>query len=166
MDKKHTIKDNYLNEADYKNIKNVMLGGNFPWNFHDTIVTLNDKNNPNYFCWSHVFFMPDRGITSSYYNILMPILKKLEFKSLIRIKANLYSNQGKIVEHEKHTDYPYEHKGALFFLNKCNGFTTLEDNTKIMSVANRIVFFDPSIPHHSSTCTDEKVRININFNYF
>ena len=82
------------------------------------------------------------------------------------MRANLYSNQGKIIEHANHIDYSFKHKGALFSLNTCDGFTVLKDGTKIQSVANRILLFDPSQPHHSSTCTDAKIRCNININYF
>jgi LmbE family N-acetylglucosaminyl deacetylase len=37
---------------------------------------------------------------------------------------------------------------------------------EIKSIENRVLLFDPSTEHHSTTCTDQKVRININFNYF
>ena len=37
---------------------------------------------------------------------------------------------------------------------------------KIPSVKNRIIFFDPSIPHCSTSCSDSKTRMNININYF
>ena len=37
---------------------------------------------------------------------------------------------------------------------------------KIESIENRALLFDPSIEHRSTTCTDAKGRININFNYF
>jgi len=165
MDIKHTVKDNYLDEAEYKNLKKIMLGGNFPWSFHETVSSYNDQHKSHFF-WTHVFFSRDAGILSPFFKTLNPILKKLEIKALIRVKANLYSNQGKIEEHEKHIDYDFKHKGALFSLNTCNGFTMLEDNTKIKSVGNRILLFDPSIPHQSSTCTDTNVRVNININYF
>jgi hypothetical protein len=161
----YTIQDNYLNETDYKNIKNVMLGGDFSWHFFDTVASFNDQRKFHFF-WTHVFFVQNAGVTSPLFKILNPILKKIKFKALIRVKANLYSNQGKIEEHQKHVDYPFKHKAALFSLNTCNGFTTLNDGTKIKSVGNRMLFFDPSIPHHSSTCTDASVRANINFNYF
>ena len=36
---------------------------------------------------------------------------------------------------------------------------------KIKPKENRAVFFNPSIEHCSSTCTDEKRRITINVNY-
>jgi len=165
MDIKHTIQDNYLNETDHKNLKNIMLGEDFPWYFTDKVASVDEQRNFHFY-WSHVFFTQHGGVTSSFLNILNPILKKLKLKALIRIKANLYSSQGKIVEHEKHADYPFKHKAALFSLNTCNGFTTLAHNTKIKSVKNRMLFFDGSKPHHSSTSTDTSVRANINFNYF
>ena len=36
---------------------------------------------------------------------------------------------------------------------------------KIDSVSNRIIFFDGNEDHYSSTCTDQPVRMNINFNW-
>ena len=162
---KYIIKDDFLNQADYENIKNIMLGGDFPWYFNDKVANMNDQGKFHFY-WTHTFFKQDGGVTSSFYKILDPILKKLKFKALIRIKANLFSNQGKIVEHEDHSDFPFAHKGALFSLNTCNGSTILKNNTKISSIANRMLLFDPSIPHCSSTCTDEKTRVNININYF
>jgi len=166
MDIKHTVQDNYLNETDYKGLKKaIMLETNFPWYFTEKVAGMNDQRE-FYFYWAHIFFTQHGGVTSPFLNILSPILKKLKLKALIRVKANLYSNQGKIVEHENHVDFPFKHKTALFSLNTCNGFTVLAHNTKIKSVGNRMLFFDASKPHHSSTCTDENVRVNITFNYF
>ena len=47
-----------------------------------------------------------------------------------------------------------------------DGFTVLHDGTKIESKRNRLLLFDGSKPHHSTNCTDDWRRININFNYF
>ena len=41
----------------------------------------------------------------------------------------------------------------------------LEDGTEIESRANRVLLFDPSKPHHSTSCTNDKRRVNININY-
>ncbi len=161
---KYTIKDNFLDKADFENITKVIMGPKFPWFFQDSVAL--PGTHDTHFCWTHVFFMHDKGIISTAYKILDPILKKLKIKALIRIKANLFSNQGKIIEHEDHADFPFKHKGALFSLNTCDGFTTFKDNTKIKSVANRMLFLDTSTTHHSSTCTDAKARWNININYF
>ena len=164
MDIKHTIKDNFLNKTEHENLKNIMLSNQFPWFFQEGVAQT--KKYDFQFYWTHVFFKPDQGVTSDFYKILDPILKKLKFKALIRIKANLYSNLGKMEEHQDHVDFPFKHEGALFALNTCNGFTVLKDNTKIKSIANRLLLFDPSQPHRSTTCTDAKVRCNININYF
>ena len=51
-------------------------------------------------------------------------------------------------------------------LTKNNSHTTHFKNKKVLPKENRAVFFDPSIPHSSSLCTDEKRRVTINFNYF
>ena len=159
---KYIIKDNFLSKTEHENLKNTMLGNDFPWYFQEGVI---NKKHDSQFFWSHIFFKPNEGFTSPFYKILDPILKQLKFKVLIRIKANLYSNRGKMEEHEDHADFPFKHKGALFSLNTCNGFTVLKDNTKIKSIANRLLLFDPSKPHRSSTCTDAKVRCNININY-
>ena len=164
MDIKHTIKDNFFNKTEHENLKNIMLSNQFPWFFQEGVAQT--KKYDFQFYWTHVFFKPDQGVTSDFYKILDPILKQLKFKVLIRIKANLYSNRGKMEEHGDHVDFPFKHEGALFALNTCNGFTILKDNTKIKSIANRLLLFDPSKPHRSSTCTDAKVRCNININYF
>ena len=164
MKMKYTIKDNFLNPIEHEDLKNIMLGEEFPWYFQQGVAR-NEMHESEFF-WTHIFFKAGQGITSSFYKILDPLLKKLNVKAIIRIKANLYSNQGTIKEHENHADFSFKHKGALFSLNTCNGFTTLKDKTKIKSVANRLLWFDTSIPHRSSTCTDAKIRCNININYF
>lgn len=54
----------------------------------------------------------------------------------------------------------------IFYLNTNDGFTILNGETKINSVENRILLFDPSELHSSTTCTNDKCRVNVNFNYF
>ena len=164
MDIKYTIKDNFLDPVDFEKIKNFVLGNKFPWFFEDNVAYTGKHN--THFYWTHGVFRHGSGVVSPLCNILSTFLNKLEAKAFIRIKANLYSRDDKITEHEKHVDYNFKHKGALFSVNTCNGFTMLADGTKIESVENRLLLFDPSLPHHSSTCTDAKVRVNININYF
>ena len=94
------------------------------------------------------------------------VLKKIEIKSLIRVKLNSYAKEDKLVEHELHTDYDYSNNGAVLSINTCDGYTKLEDGTKIESVANRMLFFDASKPHCSTNTTNKTRRVNINFNYF
>lgn len=84
----------------------------------------------------------------------------------MRIKINMYPNTEILKEHGMHSDYTFPHKTGLFSINTCDGYTKLEDGTKIDSVANRMLLFDGSNPHSSSTTTDQPVRVNININYF
>ena len=139
-----------------------MLGADFPWFFKNTISDSREVIDNYYFV--HMFYV--KTITSNFYNILDPIIKKLDVNALVRIKGNLHPNVNKFLENSKHVDFNFQHKGAIFYVNTNNGFTVLEDGTKIESIENRLLMFDPSKLHSSTNCTDEKRRININFNYF
>ena len=55
---------------------------------------------------------------------------------------------------------------SIFYVNTNNGYTEFEDGTKIESVANRMVTFPTNLKHRGTSCTDEKIRVVINFNYF
>jgi hypothetical protein len=88
-----------------------------------------------------------------------------DFTTWIRIKLNLIPATEKIIKHTPHQDYPFKHKGAVFMLNNCDGKLNIEGN-EIETVANRVVLFDPSTVHYTTTCTDANCRSTINFNYF
>ena len=83
----------------------------------------------------------------------------------MRAKVNLYLKTTKIIEHAKHVDYPIPHKGAIIYLNTCDGYTRLHDGTKIESVENRLLLFDSSKLHNSTSTTNSLGRYNININY-
>ena len=55
---------------------------------------------------------------------------------------------------------------SIFYVNSNNGYTVFEDGTKVESVANRFVSFPANMKHKGTSCTDEKIRVVINFNYF
>lgn len=158
----YKIVDNFLNDDSFKQITEKYLTSELPW-FYEEVV--NDSDNSNAFYFVHQVYR-EHNINSSFHNPLVNLINKIQPKALLRIKANLYPNQGKFITHASHIDYDFEHKGAIFYLNTNNGYTILEDGTKIESVANRILFFDAFKPHQSTNCTDQKVRVNINFNYF
>ena len=85
---------------------------------------------------------------------------------MMRIKGNLYQSTETIFHHDNNTDYDFSHRGAIFYLNTNNGLTVLEDTIEIKSIENRLLIFDASRPHHSTTCSDDKCRVNVNFNFF
>jgi hypothetical protein len=157
----YKVINNFLLEKEFNDIKNIIMGGNFPW-FYNPFVNEEDANN---FYFTHTFFDYSK-VNSNYYEVLNPVIEKLEIKALIRAKGNLYSKTEQLIEHGKHIDCSFKHKGAIFYVNTNNGFTILEDGTKIESIENRLLMFDSSKLHSSTNCTDKKCRININFNYF
>jgi len=164
------IKNNFLNKKDFNHIKNVMLGPNFPWYYNKTKVDIDGKDNLYNYQLTHTFFI-DGSINSGGYNLLEPVLKKLKVKELIRIKANLVPRTSKIHRFEKHTDQDYDCKGAILYINSNNGCTIFEEGRRdgsskhVTSKENRIVLFDANKNHQGTTCTDEKIRVLINFNY-
>lgn len=163
--KNYTMIDNFLPEEEHKKILEVMSDTGFDWHLADKI-TIEQKDEDIFFYLCHVFYNQTSLYQSSFFELMFPLLKKIDPKALVRAKANLYLNQGLgVKEHASHTDYPFEHKGALYCLNTCDGYTKIGDE-KIPSVANRIIFFDPSKPHCSTSCSDTKTRMNININYF
>ena len=159
---KYEIIDNFLDKESFKKIKDSMLGSYFPW-FLNQQVSGNKDNDGFYF--TH-FFYKNFNVAGETTILLEPLLLKIKPKAIIRIKGNLYPQTHKIIEHGNHVDYTFEHKGFIFYINSNDGFTKLKDGTIIESIENRGLFFDPSIEHNSSTCTNEFGRININFNYF
>lgn len=159
----YEVIDNFLNEEDFKKLESIIFNYSMAWYFSDTVASDMDNNDDYYY--THMLY---QGISpqSDLFYIVSPILDKLKIKALMRVKINLYPNVNKLIQHKKHTDYPDTHKGAIFYLNTNNGHTILNDGTKIESIKNRILLFDPSIAHSSTNCTDKKARVNINFNYF
>jgi len=160
---KFEIIDNFLSEKEYLKIKHLMLDDwkNFPWFYTPSVASEND--NDIYFV--HTFQEKEFNLQSPTLQNLIPILKKLNIVDLWRVKGNLYPNQNKFIEHDTHIDYDEPHQAAIYYINTNNGYTKLEDGTKVSSIANRMLFFDGSKNHQSTNCTDEKIRLNINFNY-
>ena len=145
-----------------KKMYDTMIGPDFSWFITLKVAKEYVESNDYYF--THLFY--NNGINSSYHDeFIKPISDKLNTKELIRVKGNMYTNQNKFIEHIPHTDYDFEHKGAIFCLNTCNGYTNFMGE-KVDSVFNRMILFDPTILHNSTTTTDKVVRMNINFNYY
>ena len=157
----YKIKDNFLNTYDFKYLQDLLLSSYFAW-YYQPYVTNNDTSS-TFFC--HKFF-DFRTRTSEHFERIEILLSKLKVKALIRVKANLYINEGKMIEHPMHKDYDFSHQTSLLFINTNNGYTFFEDGTKIESVENRLLTFDGSETHASTTCTDETRRISLAVNYF
>jgi len=165
-ERKIKILDNFLAKEDADNIERECKHPFFPWYYASSINPEYDhlQEKPNHqFQFVHSFYF-EHKVMSNAWPILEPLIKKIKIKSLIRVKANLYPGFDKKVIHPKHVDYTYNTNGAIYYVNTNNGTTNLT-NKKIKSVKNRLLYFNASKPHNSTTCTDKKIRLNININY-
>ena len=165
----YEVIDNFLEPENFKILTDDILCTNsgfsvFPW-YAQEGVTVTDGRNTDHWNLIHSFYQ-SYEIQSGFFKYLLVVIDKLQIKSLIRIKGNLYPKTDKIIEHDFHADFDFSHKSGLYSLNTNNGFTIMEDGERIESVANRMIIFDASKLHKSTTCTDENFRANIVFNYF
>jgi len=162
------IEDDFLDQREFVKLQTFMMGNNVPWHYLDGIEYPNEVNKfqfilnfykdnaPLYFC-----------------EILDPILKIIEPISLWSIKANLLTKTSNIIENTFHTDIVglSEEKiksftTSIFYVNTNNGYTKFENDSIVESVANRMITFPTNLKHKGTSCTDQKTRVVINFNYF
>ena len=157
---KPKIIDNFLDKEHWNTIQECITSNAFTWTFVDTL-NYAQTNDDAYF--AHIFYLPTKHHLSPYYDVIKPIMNKIPHDGILRIKANMYMREKTVREHASHIDYDASHLGAIYSINTCNGYTRIGD-TKVESVANRIVFLDPSQRHASTGCTDQRRRLNINLN--
>jgi hypothetical protein len=160
--KNYSVVDNFLSDSEFRIIQEKIIYGGIPWYFSSNIS--GNKNDSDIYFASMIYDHMS-NIHSDFLNVVLPIIAKIQPTILIRVKANLYPNTGKQVHHDSHQDYTFSHQGAIFYLNENNGPTVLDGVTEIFPKENRILFFDPSESHHSVSCTDQNIRVNLNFNY-
>ena len=162
------IEDNFLDQNMFNELQTLIMGASMVWSCNDDIdYKENDK-----FQFTHLFYhvpMP----RSMYFEKFENMLQIINPISLWRIKANLLTRTPNIVENGFHIDMGdvTEEKlkqwtTSIFYMNTNNGYTKFEDGTIVESVANRMITFPANLKHTGTSCTDEKTRVVINFNYF
>lgn len=161
----YQVIDNFLPEDSFLKIKNLMTDAKFEWHLSPWVSNLEEdlKVTSSYY-FTHLFFCGFH--VDPYWTVFGDFLNKIDCKALIRIKANMYPSTTNIEYQSDHYDYEFPHRGAILYMNTNDGFTIIEDGVEIESVENRVLLFDPSKPHNSTTCTNDKCRVNINFNFF
>ena len=172
MMKKVDVKDNFLNEEVFNQIRAGFLDHAFPWYYSD-VVDYEDKLSSTSYLdnsqMSHFLYSFDQP-RSQYFEKIIPIFEPLylldNFISLYRMKANIILRRSKIIEHGFHNDVKFQCRTGILYLNTNDGYTCFEDGNKIESVENRFVAFDSSLKHSGTTCTNERCRIVLNINYF
>lgn len=163
------IIDNFIPEQIFQDIEESFCGENTAWYFFKTVdySDEDDVENDKY-QFSHNIWDPSIGVCSPNYDLISSSLNALNCYSVIRIKANLNvkTDINKQIG-SFHTDTLIPNATtAIWYLNTNNGYTLFQSGHKVESIRNRIVIFNSQIKHTGVSCTDEKCRILINFNYF
>tara|TARA_Y100000004_G_scaffold173387_1_gene211205 strand:+ start:2457 stop:2957 length:501 start_codon:yes stop_codon:yes gene_type:complete len=152
---------NFLKEETFNELSNILLNNSFPWFYSDISGGPGDYSN---FFFQHWFYLEGRQNSEWFGKVAIPILGSLDFKSLIRVKANCYSQRDKEIITRFHIDDTNPHTVALYSLNTNNGYTLFENGEKVHSVANQMAIFDGRLKHASVSQTDTAIRVNVNFN--
>ena len=170
---KYEIIDNFLPKEAHQRLVDALFGGAFPY-YWTAVINPACSDDDTTSCFNHEIYNVDQpnSVTkepfkSYHYNLFLPVINSLpDLKTLIRIKLNAFKATPTLENYGFHVDQDYSCKGAVYYINTCNGGTLLkEENKLIKSVANRVLFFDPSNFHASTSCTDKKLRVVINVNY-
>ena len=166
------IIDNCVPEKEFQKIFEIFMTRTMYWHF-DNIVDYDDDGKSQF---THLFFTNTDGIVSPFWNDLLPIIKPLSAEVFIRVKANLTLRTKNHEESKFHYDTFFSNSRledgtpigytAIYYVNTNNGYTLFKSGEKVNSVANRLVIFENHKLHKAVSCTDEKIRVVINFNYF
>ena len=154
---------NFLPVQEFKKLQNLIFHLDFPWRIRKSMTNL-DEN----IYFTHSFFN-NYTVNSDYYKeYIIPILIKLKCVSPMEIRANMFLNK-LFNKSGWHTDYNFNDRTAILYLNNCNGGTELKIKNKIKFVKaeeNKILIFEGNVEHRACTSTDVDKRYIINFNYF
>ena len=155
--------DNFLPYYQFNKLESFLMGDDFPWFYNDGIVSWDDGR----YQFTHTFYdmrAPWNGGTVYFSSVIEPILYNFGVTKLHRVKANLrgksWFNRGSVY----HRDLDNV-TTAILYLNTNNGYTKFKKGGKVKSIANRAVIFDSNLEHMGYTCTNEKRRVVVNFNY-
>ena len=160
------VHQNFLPEAHFADIRRLFMTGMIPWHYSDRVVSTE-----RHFMFGHTFMDDGRVINPTYFEpvraMLQPMQEKLDFIGVSRIRAVLYTNQGRTIRHPTHVDVPLDSgvsdkfRIAVFHVNTCNGRTVVEDE-EFESKANQLLIFG-NVPHFGTVQTDTDTRVVINF---
>ena len=174
-----SIIDNYLSPDQHRKIYDFMLvDGGLDWKFNNKKVTTQNDYGITDYQFTHLFFTfyscggKGKHVVSDSIDLLIPLVNKIQFVALHRIKANLEPLSKK----RSYSDFHYDlHKDGkpcstmttgIYYVNTNDGYTEFETGDKVESVANRFVKFPSNIKHRGVSQVDTKVRCVLNLNYF
>lgn len=170
-----TIQDDWLPWYNLHIFKEYVLNVDFPWYKCEVVKEEGIAKSPieqhPKFAPRQQFvhaFLDDYGLDSSGGSkFIHEMGKLLNAKKLYRCKLNYGMRTVEPTIGGWHNDYTKikewpNLKIALFYLNTNNGYTILEDGTKIESIENRLAIFDNTVIHTDCSQTDTEGRLVLN----
>lgn len=170
-----TIQDDWLPWYNLHIFKEYVLNVDFPWYKCEVVAEEGIAKSPieqhPKFASRQQFvhaFLDSYGLDSSGGSkFIHEMGKLLNAKKLYRCKLNYGMRTVEPTIGGWHQDYMKikewpNLKIALFYLNTNNGYTILEDGTKIESIENRLAIFDNSVIHTDCSQTDTEGRLVLN----
>ena len=165
IDSNVEVIDNFLDSYRFNQLQSCILGPSFDWYYNNGILT--DDTPRGTYQFIHKFVVHDSIRDSNLYPLLESCINKIGVNRLIRVKANL---NPRTLFH-RNGGYHWDEinnlsmKVAILYINTNNGWTDIKGYGKVKCVANRLVKFHSSMEHAGISCTDEKIKVVVNFNY-
>ena len=175
-----------------REIQKTMIGSDFEWTYNPDNTYLSGKDwykhsnkelhfddlkrdgFGNKFLFNHTWWYDGKSrglpVTEDIQVLINKVKEKTDTLHLRRMKANMYTNQGKRIKYNAHVDHPSKNAfwTAVYHVNDCNGMTVLHDEEKdiyreIPQKENQLIAFDGRIKHYGITQDDTALRIVVNF---
>ena len=164
------IQDNFLPQEQYEQIRETMMSTYFPWFYNSSIIYGIDHDNDisDRGQMVHCFFRVNeekQKEVSTHFELIVPLLNKLEVDKIFRVKANLRLRTDISEKSGWHVDGFAPCTTSIYYINSNDGVTEFEDGSLVDTVANRMVSFNGKMKHRGCTQTNTKTRVLINLNY-
>ena len=165
------IYDNFLDENDFKNLQEFILGDMFPWYFrHGKVFPTESLDDWRF---SHLVYDVGNGIVSplqyDLWNLIAPIINKLGIGAVTRVKLNSDMKAEKPFVSDWHVDHTWVNSvnayTGIFYINDNNGYTEFKSGDKVESASNKLVLFRANEEHRGVSQTDVMRRIVLNMNF-
>ena len=94
------IIENALDTKLHQHLSNIIMKeSEFPFYYVKGVANKTDTD----FYFDHILFNLEKGVNSPYFNSVgLPLLGLINYKTLIRMKINCYTNQGKQIVNNFH----------------------------------------------------------------
>ena len=96
---KYIVIDDFLPRHQFLDLKSAVMSQDFPWYYEPNINEFEKKDKTCYF--THMFYEGAIFKKSEYFDILLPLVDKINPRALLRVKCNLYPATAKLKIHKR-----------------------------------------------------------------